>query len=145
MSYQHVLIGLDLSDESSQIIARVKDLFANSQSKISLIHVIEPLSFAYGGDIPMDLTQLQNQLEEQATIKLAEAGTELNVPVDRQHVIIGQPSNEIHRFAREKNVDLMVVGTHGRHGLSLLFGSTANGVLHGATCDVFAVLIKESS
>ena len=49
----------------------------------------------------------------------------------------------MHRFARENNVDLIVVGTHGRHGLSLVFGSTANGVLHGCCCDVLAVRIKE--
>ena len=37
--------------------------------------------------------------------------------------------------------DLIVVGSHGRHGLALLLGSTANGVLHGATCDVLAVRV----
>jgi len=34
-----------------------------------------------------------------------------------------------------------VVGSHGRHGLALLLGSTANGVLHGASCDVLAVRV----
>jgi universal stress protein A len=38
-------------------------------------------------------------------------------------------------------MDLVVVGSHGRHGLSLLLGSTANGVLHGAGCDVLAVRV----
>jgi len=39
------------------------------------------------------------------------------------------------------HADLIVVGSHGRHGLSLLLGSTANAVLHGAPCDVLAVRI----
>lgn len=144
MSYQHILVGLDLSNESEQVTTKVQSMFKNSEARISLIHVLEPLSFAYGGDIPMDLTRLQNQLEEQAISKLAEAGQKLGVPKEHQYVIIGQPAQEMHRFAKENGVDLMVLGTHGRHGLSLLFGSTANGVLHGAPCDVFAVLIKES-
>lgn len=144
MSYQHILVGLDLSNESEQVINKVQTLFKNSSAKISLIHVLEPLSFAYGGDIPMDLSRLQSQLEEQAISKLAEAGQKLSVAKEHQYVIIGQPAQEMHRFAKENGVDLMVLGTHGRHGLSLLFGSTANGVLHGAPCDVFAVLIKES-
>ncbi|TNF89176.1 MAG: universal stress protein, partial [Gammaproteobacteria bacterium] len=42
-----------------------------------------------------------------------------------------------------KGADVIVVGSHGRHGLALLLGSTANGVLHGATCDVLAVRVGE--
>ncbi len=44
--------------------------------------------------------------------------------------------------AREHGADLIVVGSHGRHGLALLLGSTANAVLHGAPCDVLAVRIR---
>ncbi len=47
------------------------------------------------------------------------------------------------QFAKQDNIDLIVVGSHGRHGLALLLGSTANGVLHGANCDVLAVRVKE--
>ena len=44
-------------------------------------------------------------------------------------------------MAEELGTDLIVVGSHGRHGLALLMGSTANGVLHGANCDVLAVRV----
>ena len=40
-----------------------------------------------------------------------------------------------------QNIELIVVGSHGRHGFSLIFGSTSNSVLHGAQCDVLAVRI----
>ena len=146
--YKHVLIGLDLSPESQQVIDRAKALFTDrgdncNPAKISLIHVQEPLSFAYGGDIPMDLSEVQSQLEEQAKNRLAKLGAQLNASESNQHVIVGQPSHEMHRFAKEHDVDLIVVGSHGRHGLALVFGSTANGVLHGASCDVLAVRIQE--
>lgn len=140
-AYKHVLIGLDLQPESQQVVERVKSLFLSGETKLSLIHVQEPLSFAYGGDIPMDLTEVQNQLEEQARERLARVGTELGVPPERQHVIIGQPAHEMHHFAIDNNVDLIVVGSHGRHGLSLILGSTATGVLHGSQCDVLAVKV----
>ena len=56
----------------------------------------------------------------------------------------GQPRQEIHHLAKEHECDLIVVGSHGRHGLALLLGSTANDVLHGAPCDVLAVhLVKQ--
>lgn len=140
-AYKHVLVGLDLQPESQQVVDRVKSLFSGSDSRLSLIHVQEPLSFAYGGDIPMDLTEVQNQLEEQAKERLAALGLELGIPREHQHVIIGQPSHEMHHFAEENNVDLIVVGSHGRHGLSLILGSTATGVLHGSQCDVLAVRV----
>lgn len=140
-AYKHILVGLDLSEESQQVVDRVKSLFTGDTQKVSLIHVQEPLSFAYGGDIPMDLTDVQNQLEDRAKARLEAIGKELNVAPEDQHVIIGQPAHELHRFATENQVDLVVVGSHGRHGLSLLLGSTATGVLHGSNCDVLAVRV----
>ncbi len=141
--YNHVLVGLDLSPESQQVVDHVKHLFEGKDKKISLVHVQEPLSFAYGGDIPMDLSEIQNQLETQAKARLEDFKGQLSEFRVDSHVIIGQPAHEMHRFARENAIDLIVVGTHGRHGLALIFGSTANGILHGATCDVLAVRIKD--
>jgi universal stress protein A len=45
-------------------------------------------------------------------------------------------------MAEELDADLIVLGTHGRHGLGLMLGSTANAVLHGAPCDVLAVKVR---
>ncbi len=141
--YHHILVGLDLSPESQQVIDHVNALFEHKEVRISLVHVQEPMSFAYGGDIPMDLSDLQVQLEEQASKKLDDIAGQLSSFQLEQHVIIGQPATEMHRYARENEVDLIVVGSHGRHGLALIFGSTATGILKGASCDVLAVRIKE--
>jgi len=89
----------------------------------------------------MDLTEVQYQLEEQAKQRLTVIGKDLGVPIESQHVIIGQPAQEMHRFANDNHVDLIVVGSHGRHGISLILGSTATGVLHGSHCDVLAVRV----
>ena len=64
---------------------------------------------------------------------------------ERRHLVVGRPESEIHHVAEEIGADLIVVGSHGRHGLALLMGSTANGVLHGSKCDVLAVRVPESS
>jgi len=140
--YKHVLVGLDLSPESRQVMARVEALLGGSEARISLVHVQEPLSFAYGGDIPVDLGQLQVNLEARARERLTALAAESRLNHPECHILIGQPAHEMHRFARENAVDLAVVGSYGRHGLALVFGSTANGVLHGATCDVLAVRIQ---
>ena len=87
--------------------------------------------------------QVQSQLQNQAAERLLVLGAEINVNPKDQHVILGHPAQEMHTLAEENSMDLIVVGSHGRHGLSLLFGSTSNSVLHGASCDVLAVRIAD--
>ena len=142
-AYKHILVGLDLSTESQQVVNRVKFLFDNTNTKISVCHILEPLAFTYGGDIPVDLSDVQTQLQDQAKERLSALGAELNVSAEDQHVILGHPAQEMHSMAKNFNMDLIVVGSHGRHGLSLIFGSTSNSVLHGAECDVLAVRITD--
>ena len=142
-AYKHILVGLDLSTESQQVVNRVKFLFDNTNTKISICHILEPLAFTYGGDIPVDLSDVQTQLQDQAKERLSGLGAELNVSAEDQHVILGHPAQEMHSMAKNFNMDLIVVGSHGRHGLSLIFGSTSNSVLHGAECDVLAVRITD--
>ena len=83
-SYKHLLVGLDLSPESQQVVDRVKFLFSDSRIKISVCHILEPLAFTYGGDIPVDLSDVQIQLEDQAKTRLAALAEQLNVPAENQ-------------------------------------------------------------
>ena len=142
--YQHILVGVDLSEESAQVLERASSLAATSGARLSISHIIEPLTFAYGGDIPMDLSEVQDQLLEQATEQLAALAGRAEIPTERQHVLVGQPASEIHHLAKLQHADLIIVGSHGRQGLALLLGSTANAVLHGAKCDVLAVRVQET-
>jgi universal stress protein A len=139
--YKHILIGIDLTVESRDISRRACALMTAFNAKLSCVHVIEPLSLAYGGDIPMDLSTIQEQIQDTAKNHLAEFASSLAIEDDDRHLIFGRPETEIHTLAKEIDADLIVVGSHGRHGLALLLGSTANGVLHGATCDVLAVRV----
>ena len=54
--YANILIAVDLSDESALVAQRAHAVAAGSSAQLHVIHVIEPLSFAYGGDIPMDFS-----------------------------------------------------------------------------------------
>ncbi|WP_421863879.1 universal stress protein [Motiliproteus sp.] len=143
MAYQHILLAIDLTEESGQVADRAVALAKQGETRLSMIHVIEPLSFAYGGDVPMDLSTIQEQLDEHAQQRLEAFADSLGVPVAQLHVVSGHTESEIHRVAKEIEADLIIVGSHGRHGLSLLLGSTANGVLHGAKCDVLAVRVQD--
>lgn len=138
--YQKILVAIDLSEESEQVAARARAI-CNGACELHLIHVIEPLSFAYGVDIPMDFSGLQDEIQEQATNQLRQFAAKNSIDQNHQHIVLGRPEVEIHALAEEIGADLIVVGSHGRYGLALLMGSTANGVLHGASCDVLAVRV----
>ncbi len=140
--YTHILVALNLGEESEQVLSRAAALAQSNRARLSLVHVIEPLGYAYGGDIPMDLTEIQQQLDAHAHKQLGEMARRVGVAPDDTHVLVGRTQNEIHRFAEEQSVDLVVVGSHGRHGLQLLLGSTASATLHGACCDVLAVRVR---
>ena len=141
--YAHILVAVDLTEESRLVAKRACALRTVYSAKLSCAHVIEPLSLAYGGDIPMDLSTIQDQIQETAKSHLAEFARTLDINDEDQHLIFGRPETEIDALANQIDADLIVVGSHGRHGIALLLGSTANGVLHGAPCDVLAVRVGD--
>ena len=143
--YQRILLAVDLTEESDQVAERALALASAFSAELHVVHVIEPLSLAYGGDVPMDLSSVQDQIQDQAKSHLAEFANSIGVPPEHQHLIFGRPESEIQRAAEAQDADVIVVGSHGRHGLALLLGSTANGVLHGATKDVLAVRVGTES
>ena len=140
MAYSHLLIAIDLTEDSRLVLEkaqRVRDALA---CKATLVHVVEPLTMAFGGDVPMDLSLLQEQQTEQAQNKLNILAEQHELlKANNCHLRFGQPRQEIHELAKEQNCDLIIVGSHGRHGLALLLGSTTKDLLSGAPCDILAV------
>jgi len=144
MPYEHILVAVDLTDECDPVINRASESAKANGAKLSLIHIVEPMAMAFGGDVPMDLSQLQQQQFDQAKERLERLIAKYpQLHKDYCHLNYGQPRQEIHALAKAQNCDLIVVGSHGRHGLALLLGSTANDVLHGAPCDVLAASLKK--
>ena len=139
--YQNILVAIDLSEEADKVVKKAYHLSLQSGAKLTLIHVTEPLSYAYGGDIPMDLSVIQKQLHDDAEQRISDFVKQQELSNVDQILVSGHIETEVHRVAIELSTDLIVVGSHGRHGLALLLGSTSNGILHGATCDVLAVRV----
>jgi universal stress protein A len=143
--YKHILLAADLvASDDDPVAEKVSALAADSGAYISLIHVVEPV-YNYGGPyVAGDISQWQDELEKSAKASLAKLGERLGVPTERQHLPTGQPKHHILQAAEQVGADLIVVGSHGRHGLNLLLlGSTANAILHGANCDVLSVRVPE--
>jgi universal stress protein A len=139
--YQNILVAIDLNEEANKVVQKAHQLSLQSGAKLTLIHVTEPLSYAYGGDIPMDLSVIQTQLHDDAEDRMSNFVKQQELGDVAQLIVSGHIETEVHRVAIELSTGLIVVGSHGRHGLALLLGSTSNGILHGATCDVLAVRV----
>lgn len=140
-NYHRILAAVDLSEEANPVLERAAGMARHHGAELHLIHVLEPLSLAYGGDIPMDFSGIQEQLQEQAEQRIQEFGDTYNIAKERRHLLVGRPETQIHELCEQLEIDLAIIGSHGRKGLALLLGSTANAVLHGASCDVLAVRV----
>jgi len=144
--YQHILFATDLLETNYFIEEKLEKLEKLTDAKISIIHVMEPLTYAYpvvASTVFYNHQDIQNTLIENARKHLLEIRERLNIPDASVEAMIGAVTFEILNYAKNNNVDLIVTGSHGKHGIKLLLGSTANGILHGAHCDVLAVRIKE--
>lgn len=145
-NYQHILLAADFSEHGEAVAQKAHYLATKYNAKLSVIHIVDYLPItdaAYGPVIPFDL-DLNEELMNTAKKRLADMAKKLSIPADRQFLEMGSTAIEIVETAEEQHADLIVVGSHGRHGLALLLGSTANGVLHHAKCDVLAVRIQEN-
>ena len=141
MPYKNILVAVDLGATTETIIRRAAALARQDDAELHVLHVIEPLAVTYGGDIPMDLSAIQDEILEQAREQLDQLCGTLAVATDHRHLVTGRPESEIPAQAKALGSDLIVLGSHARWGLALLLGSTTDGVMHGADCDVLAVKV----
>lgn len=143
--YRHILLATDFSKQGDYVADKAKVLADTHQAKLSIVHVIDniPMPDAYYGMV-ISLTEVSDDtLLEAEKAKLINLSVRLNVDLADCCLLWGIPKQEIINIAEQDQVDLIVVGSHGRHGLALLLGSTANSILHYAKCDVLAVRLKE--
>ena len=140
---QTILHPTDFSEQSAAAFEFACSLAREYFSEILLLHVVEP-AFAIGADgmtIP-----IPTGIEEEGAKRL-----ERVFPLDsqvkfRRQVEVGSPVGEIVRVAAESKADLIVMGTHGRSGLSrILMGSVAEGVLREVACPVLFVKAPHES
>ena len=142
--YKNILLAVELNGASDKrLIAQAKSIAEAFGAKINLIHVIEHFA-GYGATYGVAVgAELEGVLLDRARIEMEKLATKLGVPQKNCVIDFGMAKEAILEEADKRKIDLIMLGSHGRRGLQLLIGSTANAVLHGAKCDVLAVRFKK--
>jgi nucleotide-binding universal stress UspA family protein len=137
---RHLLLPVDGSPQSVEAL-----LFAASEwedARVTLLNVINPVDAGYRlSGFPAGSEEWYDAARERAEAVLDEAQAELpaDATVDRR-VEVGRPAAAILEVAREGDVDHVVVGSHGREGISrILLGSVAEAVVRRSPVPVTVV------
>lgn len=143
--YKNILLAVDFTHEAHRIAERARSLAEQGNARLTLLHVVEylPPMNLMGEPSGMDWVIDEEVLRTSASASLKIFATESALSEANQVVVVGMPRVEINRIAREQGCDLIVLGSHGRHGLARLLGSTARAVINDAPCDVLAVRVKQ--
>jgi len=139
-----ILYPTDFSDSSLEALKYAVSFSRDYKARLVLMHVVNEQIFSEGLSLPR--VTAPEALEQEMTAE-AERQLKALIPaneragLDWEMVILrGMPFLEIVRYAKANDVDLIVIGTHGRSGLEhVIFGSTAERVVRKAPCPVLSV------
>ena len=140
--YKKLLVLLDLSEDSEQVAIAGRDMAAHSDASMVVLHVVEFVPVEPLGESLMPTAQIEDELINRARARLGALITRLGLTKATGRVEAGNTKSEILRVAEEEQVDLIVLGSHERHGLAIMVNFTEDTVLHAAHCDVLAVRLK---
>ncbi|HEY9404815.1 MAG TPA: universal stress protein [Pyrinomonadaceae bacterium] len=150
MIIRSILLPTDFSRCAESALPYATDLARQMKARLVCLHVVEtrmpPVGYAAVAE-PLPAVDIGGQLEESATRELPKLAARGECAgLDMEEVIVhGDAAGEIVRVARERDIDLIVISSHGRTGLGrMIFGSTAESVVRHAHCPVLVVKPKES-
>lgn len=161
-TYKKILVAVDLEGGSETVMARASELTAEytdhiatehhtTETKVIILNVGHYPMPTYAGVYGEGLYSAQELSVDFSAIR-ARLIPQIEQLVEKSELVgaecvveFGRPADLILELAEREGVDLIILGSHGKHGIRLLLGSTANSVLHHADCDVLAVRIEKKA
>jgi len=142
--YEHILLPTDGSAGMDRVIEHAGDLAAVHDATVHALYVIDAASFS---DLPMETSWegVRDVLEQEGETALEAVERLLDDDVPLETVAVeGSPAREIISYASNGDIDLILMGTHGRGGLDrLLLGSVAERVVRRASVPVTTVRVGD--
>ncbi|MCW5588394.1 MAG: universal stress protein [Legionellales bacterium] len=139
--YTHILVAVDFTEKNKLVVEKAQQLRQLTQAKLSVLHVVEPIPANSYGFI--DVIDFEAQMLDRVREELNTLAKQLNLSERDCHLEMGPAKSQILNTAKNIQADVIIIGSHGRHGFSALLGSTANSVAHHAKCDVIMVRIED--
>lgn len=144
---KNILVATDFSEPSANALAYGRDLARSYDATLHVLHVTEDVMMRYSPEVGFAVPDLQKDLEKAARREL----DALITPDDLRTLKVVSPlevassaAAGINAYAKAKEIDLIIVGTHGRGAMKqLIMGSVAERVVRTAPCPVLAVRVHE--
>jgi nucleotide-binding universal stress UspA family protein len=139
-----ILVPTDFSEPASAALKWAATLAREFDARLYLLHVVpEPYAYPWGTELStLPMTDILAQSEEASRGRLKELAASTGLPADRvvTNAVIGTPVDQVLALVKDQQIDLVVLGTHGR-GLvgHLLLGSVAERVVRRSPVPVLTV------
>jgi len=138
--YKHILVATDLHNDAFPVVNKAVKIARRSNASLIVLTVVPELPFYMASGLN-SISSIEAQFESHYRERLELLKMEVDVPCE--YILFrGTAKLEILKLALKKDVDLIVIGSHGANGVQRLLGSTAIGVLHRAKADVLVVRAK---
>ena len=141
LQLSRILVPVDFSDCSKKALRYAVAFARQFRASLSLLYVVQ-VNFTGGECGPIDITPIERELRQQGEQRLAElleSETDPEIPVEIA-VRTGHPAQQIVAAAKQSEIDLIIMSTHGYTGLKhMLLGSTSESVVRSAPCPVLVV------
>lgn len=141
IAFNHILVPVDFGEPSQKATEAAIELARRFESRLTLVHVYEIPSYVYGGTL-YATTDLFGPIEEAAREHLEKTLKEVqkSIPATKAILRRGVPGAEILASIEELHPDLVVMGTHGRKGMSrALLGSVAEKIVRMSPAPVLTL------
>lgn len=145
MKVEKILFPTDFSEGSYHALPIAADLTRHYSAQLCILHVVYDVFKATDSHVPhVSADDLYREICDWAQKEIDTCCVEetRGITAIEKKVLKGVPHEEIIRFAADEHVDMIIMGTYGKKGLErLIFGSTAERVVRGATCPVMTVRV----
>jgi nucleotide-binding universal stress UspA family protein len=142
-SFKNILFPIDFSECSIGVFPHAVDMARHFDARLHLLFVARDISYLGAIDVPsemlMDTVAVVVRAAENQMQRLCETHLR-DFPDYESKVVVGNPGEEIVKFAEEQGIKLIVMGTHGRKGLDrIIMGSVADYVVKNAAMPVLTL------